>query len=161
LWHDSGILFGRAKSDDFQQKGFYYKIFNIIKFNNVFNHQATNILMKILLIICVVVICIHPIPFEYYASIYASNNLQILIFTFGKLIWSIAVIGIIFICHYGHGGIINDILSWKLWSPVAKMGLSIYLVTAGIQYIEISLWSEPQSINDAYDLVSRKINSKI
>jgi peptidoglycan/LPS O-acetylase OafA/YrhL len=34
---------------------------------------------------------------------------------------------IIYACHSGYGGMVNDFLSSKLWIPVSKMALSIYL----------------------------------
>jgi peptidoglycan/LPS O-acetylase OafA/YrhL len=34
---------------------------------------------------------------------------------------------IIYACHSGYGGIVNDFLSSKFWIPISKMALSIYL----------------------------------
>jgi hypothetical protein len=34
---------------------------------------------------------------------------------------------IIYACHSGYGGMVNDFLSSKFWIPISKMALSIYL----------------------------------
>jgi peptidoglycan/LPS O-acetylase OafA/YrhL len=56
--------------------------------------------------------------------------------TISKELWSISICWIIFACHYmKSGGVIQSILSYQCWQPIAKMSLSIYL----LHYIYIYL----------------------
>jgi peptidoglycan/LPS O-acetylase OafA/YrhL len=41
--------------------------------------------------------------------------------------WSLSVSWIIFACHSGTGGFVNSFLSLRVWKPLARIGLSIYL----------------------------------
>ncbi|KAF7284740.1 hypothetical protein GWI33_021610 [Rhynchophorus ferrugineus] len=43
-------------------------------------------------------------------------------------LWSLAICTIIFLCSTGHGGIFNEILSWKPFKIVVRFSYSIYLV---------------------------------
>lgn len=41
--------------------------------------------------------------------------------------WSLSISWIIFACHSGVGGFVNSFLSLRVWKPLARIGLSIYL----------------------------------
>lgn len=105
-----------------------------------------------MLIISLIFILIYPIPLEYFSPL-ISPQFELFLFTFGRLIWTCCIIAIIFICHRGYGGIVNSFLSWKYFTPIAKMGLSFYLASAGIQYMRLAVRSEPQSIEGALDVI--------
>ncbi|KAG5675344.1 hypothetical protein PVAND_005254 [Polypedilum vanderplanki] len=51
------------------------------------------------------------------------------------LLWIVATNIVIYACHKNYGGIINDFLSLKIWIPISKMALSIYLVSFPYQGI--------------------------
>lgn len=51
-----------------------------------------------------------------------------------RLEWAISVSSLILLCHTGKAKIINQILSSRYWMPLAKMGLSIYLIHPVLQY---------------------------
>lgn len=44
-----------------------------------------------------------------------------------RTVWSLGLAGIIYSCLIS-GGIINDILSWKIWIPLSRLSFSAYLV---------------------------------
>jgi hypothetical protein len=56
--------------------------------------------------------------------------------------WMFAVNFIIFACYRGHCSAVNRFLSHQLWSPLAKMSLSIYLVTPMVQIVRVITRSE-------------------
>ncbi|XP_015917242.1 nose resistant to fluoxetine protein 6 isoform X2 [Parasteatoda tepidariorum] len=45
-----------------------------------------------------------------------------------KLVWSLGIFWMLFTCCTGNGGIVNDILSWKFWTPMARLSYVFYLV---------------------------------
>lgn len=56
-----------------------------------------------------------------------SNFLNAFFIAGTQLGWSISILWIILACHFGVGGIVNSFLSLRIWKPLARIGLSIYL----------------------------------
>nr|XP_006818636.1 PREDICTED: nose resistant to fluoxetine protein 6-like [Saccoglossus kowalevskii] len=52
----------------------------------------------------------------------------VLYVTFSKLVYGSAVAWVIFACHKGYGGPINQVLSWKLWIPLSRLTYCVYLI---------------------------------
>ncbi|KFM62404.1 Nose resistant to fluoxetine protein 6, partial [Stegodyphus mimosarum] len=52
-----------------------------------------------------------------------------------KTSFTIGVAWIAFCCATGHGGVVNYILSWPIWVPLARLSFLIYLTSLGIQFI--------------------------
>ena len=44
-----------------------------------------------------------------------------------KLTWGLCLSWVVFACVKGHGGPINDFLSWGFWSPISKVSFMTYL----------------------------------
>ena len=42
--------------------------------------------------------------------------------------WSISVSWLIFLCSINQGGIVNQILSFSIWSPLARLNYAAYLM---------------------------------
>lgn len=45
-----------------------------------------------------------------------------------RLVWSIGMCLIIYVCYSGFGGFVNRILSWKYWQPLSRLTYSWYLL---------------------------------
>lgn len=56
-----------------------------------------------------------------------SNFMNAFFIAGTQLGWSISISWIIVACHSGSGGVVNSFLSLRLWKPLARIGLSIYL----------------------------------
>eukprot|EP00057_Strongylocentrotus_purpuratus_P034139 XP_794070.3 PREDICTED: nose resistant to fluoxetine protein 6 [Strongylocentrotus purpuratus] len=55
-----------------------------------------------------------------------------------RFAWAISLSWVVFACHYGYGGWINDFLSWELWIPMSRLTYSAYLLHPIIITIYIS-----------------------
>lgn len=67
---------------------------------------------------------------EYFIPLFYSNH---------RLIWAIAIGWLIISCHYNFAAFINKFLSMKIWKPIEKIGLSLYLThSAVISYVVLS-----------------------
>ena len=51
-----------------------------------------------------------------------------LYFSLSKLAWSLALGWLIFACHYGYGGFINTLLSFRIYLPFNRISYCAYLV---------------------------------
>ncbi|XP_030850769.1 nose resistant to fluoxetine protein 6 [Strongylocentrotus purpuratus] len=45
-----------------------------------------------------------------------------------RFTWAVSLSWVVFACHYGYGGWINDFLSWELWIPMSRLTYSAYLL---------------------------------
>lgn len=45
-----------------------------------------------------------------------------------RILWSFSIAWIIYACYFGFGGIINDILSWSIFTPISALSHSAYLL---------------------------------
>ena len=52
-----------------------------------------------------------------------------------KTAWSLALGWIVFSCHNGYGGVINDFLSWKAFLPLSKLTFCAYLNHISLQFM--------------------------
>ena len=57
---------------------------------------------------------------------------------FSKTLWSLSLGWIIFSCHKGYGGLINNFLSWKVWMPISKLTYGAYLIHPVLQKIVLT-----------------------
>ena len=60
---------------------------------------------------------------------------------FARIAWGLAVSWMILACAKGRGGVVNSILSWSAWVPLARVQYCVYLLHRSIIYIIIS-WTE-------------------
>ena len=47
---------------------------------------------------------------------------------FSRTVWSIGLALLVFVCHYGYGGIVNKFLSMKFWIPLSRISYNAYLI---------------------------------
>lgn len=52
-----------------------------------------------------------------------------------RIVWAIALCYIIFACHHGYGGVVNQFLSHPLWQPFSRLSYSIYLFHWPLQMV--------------------------
>lgn len=55
---------------------------------------------------------------------------------FSKLGWGMALSWIVFACHFGYGGFINDFLSHPVWQIPSRLSFSMYLAHFIVQMIQ-------------------------
>lgn len=68
------------------------------------------------------------LPFQQIINNTTTRTANALFLSSYRIVWSITMAWVIFACHNGSGGIIRWFLSLRQWQPIARMGLSIYLV---------------------------------
>ncbi|XP_066939051.1 nose resistant to fluoxetine protein 6-like [Macrobrachium rosenbergii] len=52
-----------------------------------------------------------------------------------RLAWGLALVWVVFACHYGYGGYVNSFLSHPSWQPLSRLTYSMFLVAIPIQTI--------------------------
>jgi hypothetical protein len=70
--------------------------------------------------------------------------------------WALALAWMVFACQTGTGGIIRWMLSLPHWQPLARMGLSIYLTHATLQFAHIASRKQPTYFSDWYNVSAFK-----
>lgn len=70
-----------------------------------------------------------------------------IIYSSNRLIWSLAISWISVACNYGYGGVLNDFLSAKLWMPIEKIGLSLYMVHPSVMIAIMQKRRSPVDFN--------------
>ncbi|XP_077990667.1 nose resistant to fluoxetine protein 6-like [Glandiceps talaboti] len=53
---------------------------------------------------------------------------SVLYITFSKVAYGAAVSWVIFACHIKYGGVVNSLLSWKVWIPLSRLTYCAYLI---------------------------------
>ena len=53
---------------------------------------------------------------------------NVIYITFSRFLWAACMAVVVFACHNGYGWFINSFLSMKIWTPLARMTFSAYLV---------------------------------
>ena len=67
---------------------------------------------------------------------------------FHKTVWSLALGWIVFSCHKGYGGLLNDFLSWEGWVPLSKLTYGAYLNHITIQSLVMYSITSPMYLTD-------------
>ncbi|XP_033747494.1 nose resistant to fluoxetine protein 6-like [Pecten maximus] len=65
----------------------------------------------------------------------ASLETSVIYLAFSRFAWSLAVAWVIFACSTGYGGIINSLLSWKVWAPLGRLTYCAYMIHPMLLYI--------------------------
>ncbi|XP_072034489.1 O-acyltransferase like protein-like [Amphiura filiformis] len=58
--------------------------------------------------------------------------------------WGVAIGWVAFACIKGYGGPVNTILSWPIWTPLARLTFAAYLVHPLVQFVYV--WSLPTAV---------------
>ena len=69
--------------------------------------------------------------------------------TWYRLTWGLCLSWVTFACVKGHGGVVNDLLSWGLWAPVSRVSFMTYLLHISLSWyyftsqtysLDLSMW---------------------
>ncbi|UJR11689.1 hypothetical protein I4U23_015870 [Adineta vaga] len=66
-----------------------------------------------------------------------SRSVIVAYISLSRTFWSMVIGWLLFLCSTNQGGIVNDILSWSIWTPFARLNYSCYLVHSTILHILI------------------------
>ena len=69
---------------------------------------------------------------DYILSQGLSRSVLVTYQSLSRTLWSIVIGWVLFLCSTNQGGIMNKILSWPVWAPLARLNYSCYLVHATI-----------------------------
>ncbi|XP_043488915.1 nose resistant to fluoxetine protein 6-like [Polistes fuscatus] len=58
-----------------------------------------------------------------------------------RTVWAIGIAWVVIACCTNNGGIVNRILSWKVWIPLSRLTYAVYLINP-ILIISVNLYSE-------------------
>ncbi|CAF1187897.1 unnamed protein product [Didymodactylos carnosus] len=95
---------------------------------------------KIIGTILVIIICLACLFTTYPDSIHVpglSRPVIVAYVSLSRTFWSIVIGWLLFLCSTNQGGIVNEILSWPIWIPLARLNYSCYLVHTMILHIII------------------------
>ncbi|XP_045604426.2 nose resistant to fluoxetine protein 6 [Procambarus clarkii] len=51
-----------------------------------------------------------------------------------RFTWGAVMAWVVFACHYGYGGLVNEFLSHPIWQPMSRLTYSLYLVAYPLQF---------------------------
>ncbi|XP_055910867.1 nose resistant to fluoxetine protein 6-like, partial [Eupeodes corollae] len=72
-------------------------------------------------------------PYDSSVLLAASNE------SFKRVFWVLALAWIVFVCHFGYGGLVNSILSHPFWQPLGRLTYCMYLVHMAVQEINFGI----------------------
>ncbi|CAG2105807.1 unnamed protein product [Medioppia subpectinata] len=76
-----------------------------------------------------------------------NRLISALYYPFCRLIWTLCIALMIWCCLSGNGGLVNRLLSWKAFVPLARLTYSVYLTHAWIVWIFYSSRRERIDLN--------------
>lgn len=54
---------------------------------------------------------------------------------FSRVGWGLALSWVIFACHHGYGGVVNDFLSHPVWQIISKLSFCMYMSHLMVQFV--------------------------
>jgi peptidoglycan/LPS O-acetylase OafA/YrhL len=90
---------------------------------NIYTKIFGSLLATILGLTCILVI--YP---DYVIVPGLSRSALIAYQTLCRPCWALVIGWLIFLCSTNQGGIVNTILSWPIWAPLARLNYSAYLI---------------------------------
>ena len=66
--------------------------------------------------------------FRDFPKIYFTRWPHILYQGFSRVLWALGLSYMIYACETSNGGIVNRVLTWKLWLPLSRLTYSAYLI---------------------------------
>ncbi|KHJ77108.1 hypothetical protein OESDEN_23272 [Oesophagostomum dentatum] len=74
--------------------------------------------------------------------------------TFARQLWAFALAWIVIACYYGYGGVINTVMSWPFWIPLARLSYSTYLVHIWVLTLVVGISHSHLHYSGMCDLVN-------
>jgi hypothetical protein len=82
-------------------------------------------------------------PFHQVLDNNTSEAFNFLYIGFARNVFAFCLGWFVIGCATGSGGLIRWILSLSIWQPIAKMSISIYIVSLSAQMVTIASWKTP------------------
>lgn len=87
--------------------------------------------------------------FPFFSTLFKPSRMVNAIFlSTHHLGWSISLAWTVLACHCGEGGFINKILTLQLWKPLARIGLSIYLINVSVLMAILGSQEQPAQFDE-------------
>ena len=99
-------------------------------------HRYSQVLGSILMTL-IALACLFATYPDYILPEGLSRPVLLVYQTLSRPLWSMAVGWLLFVCSINQGGVINQVLSWPVWAPLARLNYSCYLVHATVIYISV------------------------
>ncbi|CAF3744244.1 unnamed protein product [Rotaria sp. Silwood1] len=87
--------------------------------------------------------CIFSIYGDYVLVPGLSRATLITYQTLSRPAWSISIAWLIFLCSINQGGIVNRILSFSIWTPLARLNYAAYLIHSTVIFVTLFNQSNP------------------
>ena len=81
-----------------------------------------------ILLVLIALLCLFTTYPDYILPAGLNRTILVIYQSLSRALWSICIGWILFLCSTNQGGIVNKILSWPIWSPLARLNYSCYLV---------------------------------
>ncbi|UJR32239.1 hypothetical protein I4U23_019705 [Adineta vaga] len=110
-------------------------------------HYRINKYVKLfgtILMIVVGLTCLFATYPDYILPSGLNRTILVIYQSFSRTLWSMAIGWLLILCSINQGGIVNRILSWPIWAPMARLNYSCYLVHATIIFISLYNQKLPQ-----------------
>ncbi len=91
-----------------------------------------------ILMILISLICLFTTYPDYILPLGLNRTIIVIYESLSRTLWSICIGWILFLCSINQGGIVNKILSWPIWAPLARLNYSCYLVHSTVILVIIS-----------------------
>lgn len=79
----------------------------------------------------------------FFPQLLGFSNFIPIIYANQRLVWSLVVSWIIIACRFGYGGILNTFFSAKVWMPIEKIGLSLYIIHPSVMISHVQKRRSP------------------
>ncbi|CAF0927550.1 unnamed protein product [Adineta steineri] len=67
----------------------------------------------------------------------SSRSVTVVYMSLSRTLWSVVIGWLLFVCSINQGGIVTQILSWPIWTSLARINYSCYLIHSTILHIII------------------------
>jgi peptidoglycan/LPS O-acetylase OafA/YrhL len=95
------------------------------------------------LAILLVLACLFTTYPDYILASGLSRSIFVAYQSLARTFWSIAIGWLLFLCSIHQGGLINKILSWPIWAPLARLNYSCYLIHSTVIHTMIDSQKMP------------------